>query len=364
MARHTSPFPPSSYLLALPDEDLAGECIEVASPNKVPPASVPESSRNPATPRRGTVKPIVEIPSPNQIKRHRSEARNEMSKERTPFARVSPSANRSSPTPNTKGRIKGKTLVTPMKSAKKVSGPASSIPRSKEPTLASSISKPLPTPSAHHRKRQRLSSTRREDAFTDPHPSSVSTISRETFLANESLRRQREAREFVFNGDVNAPKLTRSGRNVGEATVETEDGDEYGGVVEDNEGIDADEDGVQHVMLPVEPTISLPTSMPVLDVSNNPAPKMILPFSGRSYVLQILSTLTSQNIATTPPAFASEDANEALQGLVNLLRGTVERGEGNSALVVGARGVGKTRVSDSRLLNPKLIRVPDHSESA
>ena len=365
MARRPTPLHYSPDPLALSDEHVADECIKVCSPTNGPPGSVSGIPQKPATPRRGTVKPIVEIPSPSKSKRHHSEAQNEVARVRTPLARASPSANRSSPTPNTKGRTKGKALVTPMKNAKKLVGHGSSISRSKEPTLASSLSKPLPTPSPTQiGKRVRLSSSKVEDAFTDPSPSSISTISRETFLANESLRRQREARKFIYTGDANAPKLTRSGRTVGEAAIEPDDGDEYG---EDEEGdcdMGVDEDGVQEVMLPVAPTISLPTPMPMLDVSIDTTAKKILPFSARPHVLHILSTLTSQNIATNSPAFASEDANEALQGLVNLLKGTVERGEGNSALVVGARGAGKTRVSDSRQSNPKLIRVLDNSESA
>ena len=42
--------------------------------------------------------------------------------------------------------------------------------------------------------------------------------------------------------------------------------------------------------------------------------------------------------------FDAEDENGTLKGLVNVLRGTVCRGEGNSALLVGPRGCGKTRV--------------------
>ena len=65
----------------------------------------------------------------------------------------------------------------------------------------------------------------------------------------------------------------------------------------------------------------------------------------KEYVLDILATLTGQGTALNPAPFPDEEKDEALNGMVNLLKGTVERGEGNSALLVGARGVGKTRVS-------------------
>ncbi len=53
-----------------------------------------------------------------------------------------------------------------------------------------------------------------------------------------------------------------------------------------------------------------------------------------------------------PPTFPSppitlpvpEADNDGLQGVLNLLRGTVDRGEGNSCLVLGVKGCGKTRV--------------------
>jgi origin recognition complex subunit 4 len=94
----------------------------------------------------------------------------------------------------------------------------------------------------------------------------------------------------------------------------------------------------------VEETILHPskaTSIP--PAKANPLP---LPAGARPHVLQILSTLTARHVASNPPAFDDEASNEALQSLVNLLKGTVERGEGNSALIVGPRGVGKTRVSE------------------
>lgn len=63
-----------------------------------------------------------------------------------------------------------------------------------------------------------------DEAFTDPFAPEAEekSISREAFLANESLKRQREARNFEYEGDVDAPKLTRSGRVVGKQVQEDE----------------------------------------------------------------------------------------------------------------------------------------------
>jgi origin recognition complex subunit 4 len=67
-----------------------------------------------------------------------------------------------------------------------------------------------------------------------------------------------------------------------------------------------------------------------------------LPPKAQPRMLTVLETLTGQE--RQPAPLPDEESNEALQGVVSLLRGTVERGEGNSALVTGPRGAGKTRV--------------------
>lgn len=195
-----------------------------------------------------------------------------------------------------------------------------------------------------------------EEVFGTPPSASTSTptskstkdaISSEVFRANERLRRQREARNFKFEGDANAPRTTRSGRVVGKPTYgrgddeeSRHDGeDEYGGVVEaaeEREEDEVEEEAEAGVRLDVTGTTvrsSTPTVAP-------------LPVNARPHVLRILATLTGSE--GEPAPFDNEEDNEALQGLVSLLRGTVERGEGNSALITGPRGVGKTRVSQNR----------------
>lgn len=201
-----------------------------------------------------------------------------------------------------------------------------------------------------------------DDAFggDDTPAGKDSSISRETFLANEALRRQREARNFVFEGDAQAPRLTRSGRIVkqrktlalGEADEDGEDvgiheDDLYGSAQpapEEEDTLQA-ADGVLDTR--AETTLST-AAVPSRDVPMVSEEIQPLPAAARSHVLDILATLTGVSAGINPPPFHDEDTNEALQGLVNLLRGTVERGEGNSALVVGPRGSGKTRVSGQK----------------
>ncbi len=344
MTRIHSRADPSPDPLALGDDvDMLVDCIEVIVPA---PILVPVNRLRRAPTRRGRVKPVVENLSPR--KRTQSQTKSDAGRVRTPLMRASQSSNRAAPTPVSKGEknAEAKPLVTPTKSAVKTPVSRPSVSRSSKPTLSSSVSELLPNPSPSiPRKRPRLSSAGEDDTFTDPSPSSISAVSREAFLANEALRRQREARKFVYKGDANAPKLTRSGKVVGEVREGTEEVDEYGEAPEEDGGMESDV--AQELVMQDEPTILLPTPSIAPDTPMRVAPVVPLPASARPHVLQILSTLTSQSITTNPPAVIDEENNEALQGLLNLFKGTVERGEGNSALVVGARGAGKTHVSCS-----------------
>ena len=206
-----------------------------------------------------------------------------------------------------------------------------------------------------------------DEAFDASPTASVSAVSRETFRENEKLRAQREARNFVYKGDAEAPRLTRSGKVVANGKHE-EVIDEYGGVVEDDEAesveveepLESEEpdEGVDtYTAIPTEDVgIRLPDEVRLNGKEKTDALQMApLPHGARGHVLSILETLTGRVSHGRRP-FAGEETNEALQGLVNLLKGTVERGEGNSALVVGPRGAGKSRVSYSprRLLHADI----------
>lgn len=160
-------------------------------------------------------------------------------------------------------------------------------------------------------------------------------MSRETFLENERLKRLREARNFVFDGDENAPTLTRSGRVVSRKDGPDIEEQAYGEAVGE---APSSGDGDVLEDLPVE------TMVPT-DVKGKQPVRRAIAHSARVSLLHMLGTLTGRADLPRPPPFPQEETNETLRGLVNLLQGTVERGEGNSALVVGPRGSGKSRVS-------------------
>lgn len=177
-------------------------------------------------------------------------------------------------------------------------------------------------------------------------------VSRETFLANEKLRRQREARNFQYEGSADAPKLTRSGRVIGAMDTNPDlDGDDP--FVDKPREVSAIDDySAMHG--DGEEEITTRREDEEVEEENYLEEVIPLPAGAEECVRGILDTLTGRRIAFDPPPFANEEKNEALNGLVNLFKGTVERGEGNSALLTGARGVGKTRVS---LIDEWLIAV-------
>lgn len=185
---------------------------------------------------------------------------------------------------------------------------------------------------------------------------SDAVISREAFLANEALKRQREARNFKYKGDANAPRQTRSGRVVGEAgetDVFGEDPpvDSAMDVEEDNPFLVSRQADEAMEVDEVEPTrpaarATTPPYSPSAMIQPSTAQSVDpLPDFARPVITEVLSSLTSTGIADKPKAFHDELKNDTLLGLTKLLQGTVDRGEGNSALVTGPRGAGKTRVS-------------------
>jgi len=246
---------------------------------------------------------------------------------------------------------------TPVRSTKETPRKTPAAP----PTLGSSTKATLPTPSRSRPQTQPKSSVKgkekenvrtptkrkNEDIFANSSPSKAdAAISRETFLANEALKRQREARNFKYKGDANAPRQTRSGRVVVDLT-EGDEVDEFGGE-EEAELVDEEEEiveGGEEVPVGDEEIRILDESGLAASYEQQPISE-INPLSefARQHITNILSTITSQHISADPPPFQDEDQNEALQGLLKLLQGTVDRGEGNSAMVTGPRGVGKTRV--------------------
>jgi origin recognition complex subunit 4 len=189
-----------------------------------------------------------------------------------------------------------------------------------------------------------------------------SKTSRAKFLENERRRKLNGARNFVFTGDANEARRTRSGKAVVavEADVEVEDGmeDQVGDQmvldgVEPGEGAGIDEreqDQDTGIDLGVDIDYTVPED---LEVQNRPTEPQSPPLAAVNQVspyiqarLNTILTKLSAPPSWNPPPFATEGPdNEALTSLVNLLRGTIERGEGNSCLVVGSKGSGKSRVS-------------------
>ncbi|WVQ94919.1 hypothetical protein IAU59_002005 [Kwoniella sp. CBS 9459] len=373
------------------DNDDIGECVVVTTTS-------PKLAVGPSTPHktpRKRVEPIVEIPTPRKRKNHDVDGSTTTPK-KTP-AKATKGVRtpaRASPTPN--GKAKGtpmtiaerKEAVTPVKRPRvSLNTPADSAratPKLKgTPTLASSLNKPLPTPSPAQssRKRPRIASpvksvakalTFDDEIFESPSQTDKVDISRQTFLANEALKRQREARNFVYEGEASAPKLTRSGRMIGKedsAMRESEELDEYGGRPEEDDPLGPDAPLIPDVEVKSLGQDTIPTTKAAKAASQEM--RWDLPEGAKPYLRRILADLTSQNVATDPPPFEKEETNEPLMGVVNLLKGTVERGEGNSALVVGPRGVGKTRTI-ARALNllpstsktsPIIVRLSGHAQT-
>lgn len=175
----------------------------------------------------------------------------------------------------------------------------------------------------------------------DDNPFMASQPSREVFLSNEAMSRQREARNFEFHGDHTAPVALRSGKTM--ARRGPMDLDEYGGQAEmaDDQGIEAAESDAEAIETPVL------DDLPIASLySPESTPAAFLPdyhLVRTAFYSQVVSSIIRQSKRqTTTPVGAD---TEAVQGLSNLLLGTAERGEGNSCLVIGARGAGKTTVS-------------------
>lgn len=328
-------------------EPVVDEIIVDGPPE--PPAKPPPSKR-PRTTKSVESSPIRPSETPARTKARTPLSRSVTKKE--PSARTTPSrASKSQVIP-----IGAK--ATPVKTGSEA-----------KVTLGSSTKNALPTPSRNPAKTETLRTpTKRKathkDVETNPFGDekdvskntaspTTAAITRETFLANEALKRQREARNFKYKGDANAPRQTRSGRVVREAN--TEEVDEFGEMGMEPPYEAAEEEEEEEIEVIEYPTKEVEIEgsaiaiqheldgMAELEEETRPTVAPLSPFA-RQHISSILSTITSQSIASDPGSFRDEDQNEALQGLLKLLQGTVERGEGNSALVTGPRGVGKTRV--------------------
>jgi origin recognition complex subunit 4 len=205
----------------------------------------------------------------------------------------------------------------------------------------------------------------------------TSEQSREAFLRNERWQRDKEARNFNFEGDVHEGRRLRSGKAV---VVDTEESGEDGDDGEEDAGdesldederrkravstttgekeqeiavFEADNDYLSQLTydttMPVETqksSLNLPhfTSATATVSHDQPSSSALTPLA-RKVLRTVISNLAGcETYTPATPMQPEEEKNEALVQLVNLLKGTVERGEGNSCLILGAKGSGKTKV--------------------
>jgi origin recognition complex subunit 4 len=189
-----------------------------------------------------------------------------------------------------------------------------------------------------------------------------SKTSRAKFLENERRRKLNGARNFIFTGDANEARRTRSGKAVVAVEAEVEDGEIMDNQVGKELSVDGEQTGDAaafenrtgdenlEIDLGVDIDYTVSEDLEVQDHPTEPRPappaatNQVSPFI-QARLNTILSNLSAPP-SWNPPPFATEGPeNEALTSLVNLLRGTIGRGEGNSCLVVGSKGSGKSRVS-------------------
>jgi hypothetical protein len=218
-----------------------------------------------------------------------------------------------------------------------------------EPPIASSSKQPsLPPPEAAGSNESDPGSS--SESYDDEDTFELdSKTSRAKFLENERRRKANQARNFVYTGDAGEARKLRSGKAVAQ---EMDDEVE----LEMNEPVDFPMEGGAAVgeHAPIDLGVDIDYNLPEeLDVQDAPIPSTTslgneTTTTVSPYVLDRLNDILENLLAPpsrTPRPFANEGPeNEALTSLVNLLRGTAERGEGNSCLVVGSKGSGKTRV--------------------
>lgn len=216
--------------------------------------------------------------------------------------------------------------------------------------IASSSKQPAPIPPPQGAETNESEPGSSSESYDDEDAFELdSKTSRAKFLENERRRKANQARNFVYTGDAGEARKLRSGKAVAQEMddeVELELEEPVDLPVEGGGGMA--EDAV--IDLGVDIDYSLPEE---LDVQDAPIPSTTslgieLTTTASPYVLDRLNDILENLSAPpsrTPRPFANEGPeNEALTSLTNLLRGTVERGEGNSCLVVGSKGSGKTRV--------------------
>lgn len=191
-------------------------------------------------------------------------------------------------------------------------------------------------------------------------------VSRRRFLDNERSKVAKQARNFEYTGSANASRRLRSGKIVQEEPAVTiaDDPDREASDSQDG-GIQLDENTMEDdldYLLP-DNIVSASTPLNVSDFHQNAQEtrSQSLPPEGKLFLNRILSAYSSPCTTALTRTVADELATDsALSHLVNLLGGTVERGEGNSCLVMGSTGSGKTRVGSIHLDEDSIAMLIRH----
>lgn len=361
----------------------ASKRAKVDTPKKK--AIVPKEALKAAETSKVDVTTDVGSPAPSPTKRRgrppsarKTAASADVPKTATPPPRTSKrTATKAKPVAQEVPTAKDAPAEAKTPSKRKAKAPAPPIRHSSNPLDDAPPPNPEPTP--------QQTKTKEPDVLKEleePEPRASASFdlqSRDAFLRNERWQRDKEARNFNFEGDVNEGRRLRSGQavvSVGQGTSEMGEEDEDDMVVEED---DADESGYEEdgkrpqgdplgedavfeadndylsqltydANLPVEALKTTLADRTEADSSRDEEPKRhaLTPFA-QKVLRTVIGNLAGCETYSAFTIMGSEDEkDESLKHLVNLLTGTVERGEGNSCLVLGAKGSGKTRVSSRR----------------
>jgi hypothetical protein len=124
--------------------------------------------------------------------------------------------------------------------------------------------------------------------------------------------------------------------------------DEYGDVVSTatvrDGGVEQDEREATNDAVEVRETneYHIPLSLDNTAVSHGPPCVPSLDNKISSLYSHLIARLANAAVPTVTEV--RDDKTDVMQEAISLLMGTVEKGEGNSCLLIGARGSGKTRV--------------------
>jgi origin recognition complex subunit 4 len=254
---------------------------------------------------------------------------------------------------STKG---GRGTRTPTVSARKAAVPKSSGRRRATSPLAKEDGKAEePESSANHgtpskpRSRKKTAASTRNQAFSDEDEPIAATPSR-------SLKRQKPAQEHISALDtedeligrapLSSRKQTPSARRRFNRTDNISNGDEDVTLEVDVDSNDHDEgimdvDGNSVLESVLDPTEPSPFNKPTSAQKGKIAPPLIYGNLPAGRELDLLKTIVLERITAKRPS-PLVGLNSEYKSVHQLIEQTVTAGEGNSMLLIGARGSGKT----------------------